>query len=57
MDLKKKQRVKFRPLSEKVWDEMIMDMTDFIKKHETEQEIYGLYRGNFFSILKSSLND
>ncbi len=52
-----KKRVKFRPISEKNWDEMSMVLSDFKKIHETQTEIHGEYLGNYFSILKSSLND
>jgi hypothetical protein len=52
-----KKKVKFRPLSEKEWGEMNMTVSDFKKKEETSTEIHGEYLGNYFSILKSSLND
>ena len=52
-----KKRVKFRPVSEKNWDEMSMVLSDFKKIHETQTESHGEYLGNYFSILKSSLND
>lgn len=53
----KKKRVKFRPPSEKEWSEMNMTLSDFKKREETPTEIHGEYLGNYFSILKSSLND
>lgn len=52
-----KKRVKFRPFSEKEWSEMNMTVSDFQKKGETLTEIHGIYLGNHFAILKSSLND
>jgi hypothetical protein len=52
-----KKRVKFKPLSEEEWGDMNMVLSDFKKKHETLTEIHGEYLGNYFSILKSSLND
>lgn len=52
-----KKRVKFRPLSEKEWSEMNMTVSDFKQREETLTEIRGEYLGNYFSILKSSLND
>jgi hypothetical protein len=52
-----KKRVKFRPLSEKEWSEMNMTVSDFKQREETLTEIHGEYLGNYFSILKSSLND
>jgi hypothetical protein len=41
-----KKRVKFRPVSEKNWDEMSMVLSDFKKTHETQTEIHGEYLGN-----------
>jgi len=36
---------------------MNIELSDFKKKQETLTEIHGEYLGNYFSILKSSLND
>jgi len=36
---------------------MNMELSEFKKTHETQTEIHGDYLGNYFSILKSSLND
>jgi len=53
----KKKRVKFKPPTEKDWGEMNMELSDFEKHYETNTEVFGKYLGNYFSILKSSLND
>lgn len=54
----KKKRVKFKPLSEKTWSEMKMDLSDFDIREETSTEFHGYYLGsNYFSILKSSIKE
>lgn len=54
----KKKRVKFKPLSEKTWSEMNMDLSDFDIREETSTEFHGYYIGsNYFSILKSSIKE
>ena len=54
----KKKRVKFRPLSEKTWSEMEMDLSYFDIREETSTEFHGYYlNNNYFSVLKSSIKE
>jgi hypothetical protein len=54
----KKKRVKFKPLSEKTWSEMEMDLSYFDIREETPTEFHGYYlNNNYFSVLKSSIKE
>lgn len=57
MNTPKKHKVKMKPLTEKVWWEAKLNLSNLDIREETQTQITGWYDGNYITILKSSIEE
>jgi hypothetical protein len=51
------RKAKIRLPNQSHWDELSIDMDDFLSSREFEDEVFGWYKGMYVSILKKSLEE
>jgi hypothetical protein len=51
------RKAKIKLPNESYWDELAINMDDFIISREFEYEVFGWYKGMYVSILKKSLEE
>jgi hypothetical protein len=51
------RKAKIKLHNESCWDELTINMDDFIISREFEYEVFGWYKGMYVSILKKSLEE
>ena len=49
------RKAKIKLPNESRWDELVINMDDFLISREFEHEVFGWYKGIYISILKKSL--
>jgi|APGre2960657444_1045066.scaffolds.fasta_scaffold127825_2 hypothetical protein len=51
------RKAKIRFSNQSHWDELSINMDDFLSSREFEDEVFGWYKGMYVSILKKSLEE